>query len=317
MSSIRARAEEYLAMRRALGFQLTSFEPKLLSFVGYLETHDLDVVTLDAALTWATATPRSRDEVHWSRRLMVVRSFARHLVVLDPSTEVPPPDLLPHHYRRVTPYLFNDDEIGRLMHAADGLHPPLRALTWRTVLGLLTVTGLRVSEACGLDRADVDLDGLLLRVRNTKFGKHRLVPISPSTAEALRGYAVVRDTAFTEPVPAWFLNTRGRRVDQANLSHTFRTLMDAAGIAAPPGHRRPRLHDLRHGFATTTLLEWYRDGGDVAARIPRLTTYLGHVDPKSTYWYLTGTPQLLAQAAARLEDDLTEHDLNVNRREAP
>lgn len=312
MSSIRARAEEYLAMRRALGFQLSSFEQKLSSFVGYLEAHDLDVITVDAALAWATATPRSTDEVHWSRRLMVVRIFARHLAVLDPRTQIPPPDLLPHHYRRVTPYLFSDDEIERLMEAANALRPAMRALTWRTLIGLLAVTGLRVSEACGLDRADVDLDYLLLTVRNTKFGKHRLVPIHPSTAEALRGYAHARDGEFPEPVPAWFLNTRGRRMDKANLSHTFSSLLQAAAITAPPGRRRPRLHDLRHGFCTTTLFEWYRDGGDVAARMPRLTTYLGHADPKSTYWYLTGAPELLALAADRLE-----HDLAESREEAP
>jgi len=305
MSTIRVRAEEYLAMRRALGFQLTSFAQKLFSFVDYLEACDADVITVDAALAWATATPRSTDEVHWSRRLMVVRIFARHLLVLDSRTQVPPPDLLPHHYRRVTPYLFSDDEIGRLMQAGAALRPTLRGLTWQNFIGLLAVTGLRVSEACGLDRDDVDLDELLLTVRNTKFGKHRLVPIHPSAAEALRDYALARDREFPEPVEAWFLNSRGRRLDKANLAHTFRSLLNATGIAAPAGQRRPRLHDLRHGFCTTTLLQWYRDGGDVAARMPRLTTYLGHADPKSTYWYLTGTPELLAVAADRLEADLT------------
>lgn len=304
MSTIRARAEEYLAMRRGLGFQLTSFEQKLLGFVGYLEAHGLDVITIDAALAWAMATPRSTDEVHWSRRLMVVRIFARHLAVLDPRTQIPPPDLLPHHYRRVTPYLFSDQEITRLMDAAGSLRPALRALTWRTLIGLLAVTGMRVGEACGLDRDDVDLEELVLTVRNAKFGKHRLVPIHPSTAEALRGYAHARDRRFPEPVPAWFLNGRGRRLDKANLSHTFGGLLHTAAIATPPRQRRPRLADLRHGFCTTTLLEWYRDGGDVAARMPRLTTYLGHADPKSTYWYLTGAPELLALAADRLERDL-------------
>lgn len=311
MTTVRDRAEEYLAMRRALGFQLTDFEQKLLSFVAYLEAHDLDVLTVDAALAWATATPRSTDEVHWSRRLMVVRIFARHLAVLDPRTQIPPPDLLPHHYRRVTPYLFSNAEVERLIHAAGGLRPTLRGLTWQTLIGLLVVTGLRVGEACGLDRADVDLDDLVLRVRNTKFGKHRLVPIHPSTGEALRGYAHARDRQFPQPaVPAWFLNSRGNRLDKANLPHTFGRLLDTAGIAAAPGRRRPRLHDLRHGFCTTTLWEWYRHDLDVAARMPALTTYLGHADPKSTYWYLTGAPELLALAADRLEQHLN-HDRQV------
>ena len=265
MSTIRARAEEYLAMRRALGFRLISFEQKLLSFVGYLEAHDLDVITADAALAWATATPRSTDEVHWSRRLMVVRIFARHLAVLDPRTQVPTAEVLPHHYRRVTPHLFGDEEIERLMEAAGVLRPALRGLTWRTLIGLLAVTGLRVGEACGLDRADVDLDDLVLIVRNTKFGKHRLVSIHPSTADALRGYAHARDRQFPEPVPAWFLNTRGRRLDQANLSHTFRDLCTATGIAAPPGRRRPRLHDYADVFVMPTSPRKLLQGRVIAA----------------------------------------------------
>jgi integrase len=146
----------------------------------------------------------------------------------------------------VTPYLFSGDEIARLMEAAGALRPVLRGLTWHTLIGLLTVTGLRVAEACGLDRADVDLDDRLLTVRNTKFGKHRLVPIHPSTADALRGYAPRPRPAVPRSVPAWFLNTRGRRLDQANLSHTFGTLLRTAAITAPPGRRGPRIHDLRH-----------------------------------------------------------------------
>lgn len=305
MTTIRARAEEYLAMRRGLGFGLTSFAPILRSLVDYLEAHDLDVVTVDAALAWATATPRSTDQVRWARRMMVARIFARHLAVQDPRTQIPPPDLLPYRYRRVSPYLFSDAEIARLLDAAEGLRPALRAATWHTLIGLLAVTGLRVGEACGLDRADVDLPDLLLTVHDSKFGKHRLVPIHPSTAEALRVYAHARDRRFPEPSPAWFLSSRGTRLDSTNLSHTFTGLLSTAGISAPPGHRRPRLADLRHRFATTTLMGWYRDGDHVAARIPRLSTYLGHVDPKSTYWYLTGTPELLARAADRLERDLT------------
>ena len=128
MSAIRLHAEQYLAMRRGLGFKLTTFGQKLMAFVGYLEAHDLDVLTADAALAWATATPRSSDQVHWSRRLMVARIFARHLAVLDPRTEIPAADVLPHHYRRVTPHLYTPDEIDRLLRAADALRPPLRSV---------------------------------------------------------------------------------------------------------------------------------------------------------------------------------------------
>jgi integrase/recombinase XerD len=302
VSAIRQHAEEYLAMRRALGFKLTTFGQKLLSFVDYLDAHDMNVLTADAALTWATATPRSSDEVHWSRRLMVVRVFARHLAVLDPATEIPPADLLPHDYRRVTPHLYTPGEITALLHAADALQPPLRALTWHSLIGLLAVTGLRTGEACRLDRADVDLDDGVLTVRDSKFGKHRQVPIHASTVAALDTYQQDRDRMSTTPgTAAWFVSTRGTRLNEANIPRTFARLIAAAGIQAPAGQRRPRLHDLRHSLCMTILLGWYRDGVDVQARLPWLSTYLGHVDPKSTYWYLTGSPELLALAATRLE----------------
>jgi integrase/recombinase XerD len=301
VSAIRQHAEDYLVMRRALGFKLTAFGQKLLSFVDYLDAHDMNVLTTDAALAWATATPRSSDEVHWSRRLMVVRVFARHLAVLDPATEIPPVDLLPNHYRRVTPHLYTPAEITALLHAAGALRPPLRALTWQTLIGLLAVTGLRTSEACRLDLTDVDLDAGVLTVRDSKFGKHRQVPIHASTVQALDTYRQARDRMFTMASAAWFVSTRGTRLNEANLPATFAQLIAAAGIQAPAGQRRPRLHDLRHSLCMTILLGWYREGVDVQARLPWLSTYLGHVDPKSTYWYLTGSPELLGLAATRLE----------------
>lgn len=302
MTTIRQHAEEYLAMRRSLGFKLTSFGEKLMSFVGYLEHTGATAVTTQTALAWATDTPRSTDQVHWSRRLMVVRIFARHLKALEPTTEIPPADALPHHYRRITPHLFTPAELTVLLQTADRLHPAFRALTWHTLLSLLAVTGLRTSEACSLDRTDVDLTSGLLTVRDTKFGKSRQVPVHASTTAALRTYARQRDRQRPAPsTPAFLVSTRGTRLDAHNLPHTFAKLLDSAGITAGESHRRPRLHDMRHTFATTTLLNWYRDGADVQARLPLLTTYLGHADPKSTYWYLSGSPELMALAAARLE----------------
>jgi integrase/recombinase XerD len=305
MSTIRGHAEAYLALRRGLGFKLTTFGQRLLSFVDYLERHDLSQLSTQAAVAWATSTPRSHDEVHWSRRLMVVRIFARHLAVLDAATEIPPADILPHHYRRVTPHLYAPEQIAALMTAADQLNPPLLAANWRTLIGLLAVTGLRTGEACRLDRDDVDLGQGILTVRNSKFGKSRQVPIHPTTVTALNTYERIRDRLCPAPTTSGFLaSTRGTRLDEHNLSKIFARLVGAARIPGTPGCRRPRLHDLRHSFATATLLDWYRQGVDVQARIPLLSTYLGHVDPKSTYWYLTGTPQLLTLAAARLDHAL-------------
>lgn len=303
MTALRQHAEQYLAMRRALGFKLTTFGPKLLGFITYLEASGATVVTTDAAVAWATSTARaSTDRVHWARRLDVVRIFARHLKALDAATEIPPDDVLPHRYRRITPYLYSAEQITALVAAAGRLRPPLRAATWQTVLGLLAATGLRVSEACRLDRDDVDVDHGVLTIRDSKFGKSRHVPMHPSTTTALRGHAAVRDRLCPAPVvPAFFVSTRGTRLDASNMPHVFASLLTVAGIPAVAGRRRQRIHDLRHSFAVATLLAWYQSGVDVAARLPLLATYLGHVDPKSTYWYLTGSPELLGLAAARLE----------------
>jgi len=303
MSRLREAAEDYLAMRRALGFKLTTQGRHLMRFIDYCEAHHARHITTELALAWAMQTSRgSGDEVYWSRRLMVVRIFARHLETLDPATEVPPEDVLPHHYRRIAPYLYSPGEITALISAAGRLKPTLRAATWQTLIGLLAVTGMRKSEACDLDRERVDLDTGVLVVANSKFGKSRQVFLHPSTVAALRDYERRRDHWCRSPWTAsFFVSTRGTRLDAHNITHTFAGLVVDAGIAAPPGRRRPRLHDLRHVFTVASLLDWYRDGGDVQARLPLLSTWLGHVDPKSTYWYLQAVPELLALAADRLE----------------
>ncbi|HEU0087386.1 MAG TPA: tyrosine-type recombinase/integrase, partial [Pseudonocardiaceae bacterium] len=270
---LRREAEQYLMMRRALGFKLSTQGRLLLSFVDFCEQQGVATVTTDAAVAWATATPRSRDSLWWARRLMVVRIFARHLHALDPATQVPPDDVLPHSFRRTTPYLYSEEQLRALMQAAHLLQPRLRAATYATVIGLLAACGLRISEACRLDHEDVDLDTGVLTVRDSKFGKSRIVPVHATTLGALRIYAVRRDhlcpaTAST----AFFVSTRGTRLDAHNTSHTFAELLEAAGIRPPAGVRRPRLHDLRHTFTVATLLEWYRAGVEVQARLPVLST---------------------------------------------
>ncbi len=248
MSALRAAAGEYLAMRRALGFKLTTQGRQLMSFVGYCEARGAGHITAELALAWATQTSRgSHDEVYWSRRLMVVRIFARHLAALDPATEVPPEDVLPHHYRRIAPYPYSPDQITALMAAAGRLTPPLRAATWQTLIGLLAVTGMRKSEACHLDRDHVDLAAGVLIITDAKFGKSRQLFLHPTTVAALRRYQRRRDRGCPAPAaPSFFISTRGTRLDEHNLTPTFAALLDNAGIQAPPGQRRPRIHDLRH-----------------------------------------------------------------------
>ena len=303
MSALRARAEEYLAMRRTLGFKLTTQGRHLMSFVRFCEECSADHVAADLAIEWATRTSRgSGSEVYQARRLDVVRIFGRHLQPLDPATEVPPEDVLSRRYRRIPPYLYSPEEVAALMSAAGGLAPAMRAATWRTLVGLLAVTGMRQGEACRLRRDDVDLETGTLVIADSKFGKSRLAFLHPTSSAALRAYAQARDEAFPEPKADTFLvNSRGGPLDGPNLPKTFATLVTAAGIQAPPGQRAPRLHDLRHTFTVATMLDWYHDGGDVQARLPLLSTWLGHVDPKSTYWYLQAVPELLTLAAARLE----------------
>jgi integrase/recombinase XerD len=303
MSRLRTAAEDYLAMRRTLGFKLSSQGRLLLEFIDYCEQHLLNHVRTDAAIDWATNPPTGvQDRVYHARRLMVVRSFARHLAAIDPATEIPPPDVLPHHYRRVTPHVFTTEQIEQLIVAAGQLQPAMRAATWRTLLGLLAVTGMRISEACNLNVDDIDVDSGVVRIVNSKFNKSRQVLVHHTTLDALAGYRQQRQLLCpSATTPALLINSYGRRLHSGNATHTFAELVDTTGIVARPGQRRPRLHDIRHSVAVWTLMDFYRDGGDVQARLPLLSTWLGHLDPKSTYWYLQAVPELLALAVGRLE----------------
>ena len=193
-------------------------------------------------------------------------------------------------YRRVTPHLYTPEEITALMTAAAALKHPLRALTYQTLIGLLGITGIRVGEACGLDRADVDLDAGVLTIRAGKLGKTREVPLHPSATQALRAYGERRDQLCrVVSTPGFFVNTRGNRLAARSVPGVFAELREAAGIRPVPGGRNPRMHDLRHSFCVATMLGWYRAGVDVHAHVPLLSTYLGHA-AVSTYWYLQAAP---------------------------
>jgi integrase/recombinase XerD len=301
MSGLRAAVGDYLATRRALGFKLHAHERLLRSFVSYLQRRGADRITIDLAVEWATQ-PADTDPLWWSRRLSVVRGFARHMHALDPDTEIPPADLLPMRAGRITPHLYSPADIAALLQVAGARRHRLHTATCQTLIGLLAVTGMRVGEACRLNRADVDLDAGVLTITGSKYGKSRQVPVHASTVAALRAYAELRDRLSPKPTPpSFFVSTRNTRLRVGNVCAKFTALVHEASIQMPPGRRRIRIHDLRHSFAVATLLDWYREGVDTQARLPLLTTYLGHVDPKSTYWYLQAAPELLALAAQRLE----------------
>jgi len=300
MSTFRETAEEYLAIRRALGFKFVNQGRLLEQFVGYLEDADATCLTTALAVAWARQ-PAEADPAWWGQRLSVVRGFARHLHAIDPACEVPPADVLSARFRRAVPHLYSQEEIAALMAATSSLRSPLRRATYRTLIGLLACTGMRIGEAIRLDRGDIDWDEGLLVVAG-KSGKPREVILHPSALGALRAYARRRDQLYRRPsTPSFFISHLGRRLVYRQACSTFRRLVTLTGIEPRGSSRPPRLHDLRHGFIVQTLLDWYHAGVDVEAVMPRLSTYVGHAKPAATYWYLEAAPELLALAAGRLE----------------
>ena len=300
MTPLRAALYDYLRARRSLGFKLESDGRLLEGFVTFVEQRGASRITAELALDWAKLPTVARP-YRWRERLGVVRSFARYLATIDPSSEVPSKDLLPAARRRVAPYIYAPAEIEALMASARALQPPLRAATFETLIGLLAATGLRLGEALGLDRVDVDLRGGLLHVR-AGLTERREVPLHASTTEALRTYARVRDRRWPNlDTAAFFVSRLGARLSKAAVHKTFPQLIHEVGLDGH-GHRaRPRPHDLRHTFAVSTLVDWHQAGVDIDRQLPLLSTYLGHRDPNSTFWYLQATPELLTFVAERLD----------------
>lgn len=306
MSAIREALSQYVALRRALGTKLAEPARTLGYFLDFLEREKAEFITSALALRWAME-PANVQRATWARRLSMVRQFAAWLNTIDGRTEVPPHRLLSARRRRNKPHIFTEQEIGQLMAEAGRLASPtgLRALTYATLIGLLTATGLRPGEAMALDRSDVDLDSGILSIRQTKFGKSRFVPVSDSTRAALQHYAQQRDTLSTRRrTDAFLVSERGSRLSGSAARRTFARISRIVGVRADTGTHRmgrgPRLQDFRHCFATRKLIEWYRAGLGVGRELPKLTTYLGHVDIAHTYWYLEAVPELLQLATERL-----------------
>lgn len=303
-STMLDRAEEYLAYRRDLGFQLRSEGLLLRLFARYADAEGHQgPLTTELAVRWARL-PNASTPLYWARRLEVVRCFARFLAISEPRTEIPAKGLLGSAHRRIAPYIYSEAEIAALLTAARQLRSVngLRPQTYATLLGLLASAGLRISEALRLTRFDFADGRDLLAINETKFHKSRLVPLHPSTAQALREYAVFRDRVHPCPLAgAFFLTDRGTPLRYTTVRQNFRRLCGRVALANRADGRRPRLHDFRHTFACRRLLRWYEVGADVEHGVAALSTYLGHGKVSDTYWYLTATPELLGQAAARFE----------------
>jgi len=306
MNELREALEQYIQLRRKLGAKLRGVDGTLRSFVVFAEKEGASHITADLALRWARQ-PLGAQPATWASRLQMVRRFAVWRSATEPRTQVPAEGLLPYRYHRKRPYIYTDQEIEKIILAASDLPSPkgLRGHTYATIFGLLSVTGMRVSEALALDRQDVRLDEGILQIRRSKFGKSRLVLLHESTSQVLGDYARQRDRVVEHPgTPAFFLSEGGTRVTIWATECNFAKVSRQVGLRPPVEGQRhgwgPRLHDMRHRFAARTLVDWYRAGIDVEREIPKLATYLGHVHVNETYWYIEAVPELLELATCRL-----------------
>jgi len=303
MNTLREAVEQYLSMRRNLGFKLREDGARLFDFVNFMEQHRAYYITHRLALDWAQQSSVRPSE--WPRRLGFVRVFARYRSVSDPRTQIPPNGVLPYKRALARPYIYSEDEIKSLLRAALKLNSrnELRPWTYYCLFGLLSVSGLRLGEACNLELQDVDLKAAVLTVRRAKFGKSRLVPLHVSTREVLTDYIARRKRfAAIRPVSSYlFVSDCGKRLHQSVIHNTFRALSQKIGLRGQSDSHGPRLHDFRFRFALKTLLRWYRAGEDAERRLPILSTYLGHVKVSHTYWYLHCWPELMREAMIRLQ----------------
>jgi integrase len=306
MNTLREALQDYLALRRGLGFKMRDAALLLPRFVAFMEERQALHITTRLALEWVQQS-KTVQLAERARRLVFIRGFARYRSAVDPLTEVPLPELLPYSSTRARPYMYTEQEVRGLLEAALQLpttwpSTPLRPWVFHCLLGLLSVTGLRISEALDLKLDDVDIEQGVLTIRATKFGRSRLVPLHPSTRTVLVHYLQRRKQFLGARRSDYvFVSNRGTRLDIGRVHRAFYALSRQTGLRAPGARNGPRLHDIRHRFAVQVLTRWYESGEDPARRLPVLSTYLGHVCVAGTYWYLSNWPELMTQAMARLE----------------
>lgn len=302
--SLTAELDRYLAVRRSLGYDLTTSERILRRFTRFTDAEQTTRIDTALFLRWhgtlgpANGTTRAA-------RLGAVRLFAQWLSSFDPADEPPPRGLLPSGTARARPHIYSDDQVASIIDAARALPSAsgVRGLTCSTLFALIAVTGIRVSEALALDVADLDIDAGVLRVREGKNGKERLLPLDPGTVTKLADYRIERDRLIGHRPIALFVTDKATRMTDCTARYTFAQICQQIGLRSEQLYQRhgrgPRIHDLRHTFAVRTMINWYRTGEDPAREIIRLTTYLGHREPSATYWYLEAVPELLDLAMAR------------------
>lgn len=304
MNPLKKAAKDYIGLRRSLGFKMASDPGKLASFISFMNARGASHITTRLALQWAQENPEIKP-ITVAGRLTCLRGFATYLSAKDPRTQIPQPGLLPYYPKRARPYLYSEAEVQRLLKAAldmGGLH----GFTHYCFLGLLSVTGMRISEVFNLRPQDVDLRQGILSIVRTKFAKSRLVPIHSTTQAMLAKYAQHRGRHFRRQLSYFFVNQWGNRLAPGNVRPVFHRLSYQVGLRTARTGRGPRLHDFRHNFAVRTLVGWYRSGQNIEDRLPTLTTYLGHTNVSDTYWYLSNHPELMRVAIKRFEQHWEE-----------
>lgn len=321
--SLSQRAQQYLAERRRLGFELSDMEEALESFTDYadrLKCHG--PITLEVMSEWARRDHiQSTDPRTWARRLKRLRPFTRWLRQFEPRTEVPDDTVFGPIGERGTPHIYSEEEIRQLLAAAGQLTPALRAATYATLFGLLLCTGLRISEAIRLRNCDVDLNSGVLTIRRSKFGKSRHVPLHASALERLRQYRHARDRWITpSKESAFFVGHRGRRCGQPlnrrSVDRVLSQFRAQLGWVNRGAHHAPRVHDTRHTFVVRRILAWQRQGVDIDQAMLALSTYVGHARISNTYWYLTAVPELMALAAQKFESKMAPRTTRTGGRHA-
>jgi integrase/recombinase XerD len=325
-SSLSAHAEEFLALKRAVAKadphgnsqdrrSLKHREKLLRGFVAYWRDQQCPwPIRFSLVLDWVAVGSDRQQPYRDQLRFYVVRAFLQQIRTFEPATEIPQNIYRPL-YRRRTPHLYSEDDVTRLMKAAWRLQrvAPFRRVTVYALIGLLASTGLRIGEALALEVDDVRLnaDEPYLLISDSKFGNSRNVVLHPTVAQQLRRYLIQRSKALAgRHVKAFFMNRYGRPLNYNAQRLTFLRLLKRAGILAVPGERGPSLHSFRHSFAVRRLTLWHRERRDVQELLPHLAVYLGHVGPENTYWYLSGTPELLHTASTRFESQHKEGGSN-------
>lgn len=311
MKSLSQRLNEYLAMRRSMGFDLTFDERVLRKFTTFGDENGFDRISTPLFLDWKSNYGNA-DNNTWSYRLGMVRRFAFWLAEHDDRTEIPSSRLVTGRYRRRVPYIYAPKQIAEIVAEAGRLPSPygLRAALWQTLFGLIAVTGMRVNEALSLDCHDVDLQRAVLTLRNTKNGRDRQLPVKEDTVAQLALYAGLRDRLVARQSPRFFVKEDGGTAGDCGARYNFAQVSRNIALRSPQAYNRhghgPRIHDLRHTFAVHTILDWFRDGRDIEAEMYKLSTYLGHSEPKHTFWYIEAAPELMQLAAERAEQRVLE-----------